>query len=199
MRKIFASILTAAALLGLLAGCGEKGAGPAEGGDTIYKDPPELAVIYGGREFTAIIGTTSWSYAIGNGECSGYEACGVHPLDCTELMPAIDRIEGEDSLTLSFREEPEKVSVSYYPDYPEGSLENPEGGYPEAVELQLKDGKILLPEVAAQPGEGPKPEGKEPLTMDCGYVLSVYASFSHGEPTDDGYWGGSTEYLIYVN
>ena len=52
-------------------------------------EPPELVVICGEEQVTALKGTYSWKYSNEDGTCTGVEADSAHPLECKEIMPEL--------------------------------------------------------------------------------------------------------------
>lgn len=99
-------LLLAASLLAVLAlaGCSEPS---AEGGETLT-EPPALTVEAGDGTVQTLRGTYSWRYAVG-GEETDVKADSAHPLDCEDIMPALET--EEPRAVRAFAEEPDVVTV----------------------------------------------------------------------------------------
>lgn len=107
------------------------GTAAALGGPTLLMDePPELTVSSGGGQAKALRGGYSWRDAI---------ACGVHPLDCRDIVPTLPM--GEDgTAALSFAVPPDRVNVSRW-DSSDWGRTNP-APVPRPVEVE--DGRLTL-------------------------------------------------------
>lgn len=77
----------------------------------IPKSPPSLVVIdtRNGKETAALSGTYSWTYPNGDGTSTGVEACGAGPLECRDMMPALDANGATVELTFSIA--PDELTV----------------------------------------------------------------------------------------
>lgn len=78
-RKLLACFLI---LLLLCTACGRTESLSTE--VPILTEAPLLTVSAGDAALEVSYGTSSWSYDLGNGQATGYEACGIHPLDGQE-------------------------------------------------------------------------------------------------------------------
>lgn len=73
----------------------------------ILKEPPGLDVISDNTCHSALRGTYSWQSKNTDGTFTGVDADSMHPLDCKELLPALET--EETKATLRFGEEPDAI------------------------------------------------------------------------------------------
>ena len=77
----------------------------------IMTEPPELAVSYEGKTYSAVRGSYSWTYQDADGNGVGTEADSPHPLDMADELPKVS-LNGEiRTINLDFEAEPEEVFV----------------------------------------------------------------------------------------
>ena len=82
--------------------------------------PPELVVVCGEEQITALKGSYSWKYQNGDGTCTAIEADGAHPLDCKEIMPNLSLVYSPKSSIdvfkahFQFAIEPDEVEVWFW-------------------------------------------------------------------------------------
>lgn len=113
MKKLLASLLAAACLLGLSA-CGEKTEEPPEpslGSTTfgeILETPPELRIVSADGTVTASKGTSSWMYNNGF-NWTGIESDSIHPL---EYKDHVETLTTDDAaVTLEFDVTPDSITA----------------------------------------------------------------------------------------
>lgn len=111
MMKRFLSFCTAAVLILGLTAC-------AAFEDETYKaaltSPPELTVVSGDQEVTALLGGYTWDYCIGGDQWQGVCVDCAHPLQCQDLMTPLTTTEG--TVRLEFAEEPLEFTVRCWSD-----------------------------------------------------------------------------------
>ncbi len=83
-------------------------------------EPPELVVVCGEEQITALKGTYSWMYNNGDGTSNGVETDSAHPLECKELMPDLPLAHSSKSSIdvfkahLQFAIEPDEIEVRFW-------------------------------------------------------------------------------------
>lgn len=175
MKRQLAILLVFLMLCGCAAGAGEKQpaepemtgetASPLEEPDSEMKKPepeqlpekkPEvqrqepcaLNVICGEQRTAAMGGSWSWWYDNGDGTQSGIEACGIHPLDGEQYIPALLMTGPEAQLQFE-GEEPDRVTVRCWNTEFWGQTETEsEPAEVDGLRLLLKNGAYVY-EVAA--------------------------------------------------
>ncbi len=113
--------------------------------------PPELVVVCGEEQITALKGSYSWKYQNGDGTCTAIEADGAHPLDCKEIMPNLSLAYSPKSSIdvlkahFQFAIEPDEVEVWFWSEdcwnLPSEKRQKLEV---QAVEADLVDGSFSI-------------------------------------------------------
>ena len=120
----------------------EEAAGTAPSPSSL-SGPPEMTVTCGGAAYTALSGNYQWESDNGDGTMSRVIACGTHVLDFPyeERGSAIAR-DGNDSVTLSFGAEPERVKARCWSGEALGDADSYEANF---LTVPVTDGVIQLP------------------------------------------------------
>ena len=136
-RTVIIILLTCAAIAVMMSGC-----------DT-SKKPPDLILEYGGMEYTATLGTYSWSYPGGaiNADAEG-------PLGWQDLITTIIKEPEEDTLCFHFNKAPDSYEIRWWNDEHWNDYE----AYQENNGIIVKDNSI-------------------PLTDEDGMIYEVHATW----------------------
>lgn len=132
MRK-FLSLFLSLILIFLLTGCNPSDAAvttspsQSDGGE-VLKEPPQLTVICGADQITALTGTTSWTYQNTNGTSSGFVADSMHPLQTQNWLTPLETTEA--AAELFFTCQPDELTVRCWSDACWNDVDAPD----EAVE-----------------------------------------------------------------
>lgn len=152
----------------------------------VFREPPELTIVCGEKQVTALKGTYSWEYSNGNGTSTGIEADSMHPLDSKEYMNELPLAYSYKSSIDSFKAHlqfeiaPDEVEIRYWDascwnDY---SAESKELTV-QALEADYVDGGFST-EYTAKLLEG-------------NYIYEVIAKWSSSED-----YGGTAYYSFYT-
>ncbi len=145
-------------------------------------EPPELVIVCGEEQVSALKGIYSWMYNNGDGTATEVEADSAHPLECKELMPDLPLDSSIDVFKahLKFAIEPDEIKVRYWSTdcwnkLSEESLELEV----QAIEVDFVDGSYSTDHVVK--------------LLDGNYIYEVIAKW-HGSEK----YGGTAYYSFYT-
>lgn len=149
-------------------------------------EPPELLVVCGEEQITALRGTYSWKYSNEDGTCTGVEADSAHPLECKELMPDVGIVYATTSALhprrayLEFAVVPTEVEIRYW-DEDDWDNTNAESRSLDVVALEIdaEDGSYSTDYIVE--------------LLEGNYIYEVIAKWSGSEE-----YSGNAYYSFYT-
>ena len=152
----------------------------------VFKEPPELTIVCGEEQATALKGTYSWEYSNGDGTSTGIEADSMHPLDSKEYMNelplAYSYKSSVDSFKahLQFEAAPDEVEIRYWDEscWNDYSAESEEL-IVQVIEADYVDGGFSTDYTAK--------------LLEGNYIYEVVAKWNSSED-----YGGTARYSFYT-
>lgn len=143
----------------------------------IQEYPPALTLIYNDEHYTALQGTSSWTYQIGE-ECFSLCADSIHPLQAKEYMPFF-LTSGTKRVSLLWDLPPDEIFALCYESSAWGTYDAPGTSIPVMTLLICSD------------------QEEDPLfsleLKEGNYIYEVTANWNSSE-----FWGGSSKYSFYT-
>ena len=145
-------------------------------------EPPELVIVCGEEQITALKGTYSWVHNNGDGTATEVEAESVHPLECKELMPNLPLDSSIDVFKahLKFAIDPDEIEARYWStDCWNKPSEESQELEVQAIEVDFVDGGVATDHVMK--------------LLDGNYIYEVIAKWNSPEE-----YGGTAYYSFYT-
>ena len=148
--------------------------------------PPELPVVSGEKQITALKGTYSWTYQNKDGTSTGIEADGMHPLECQEYMETLpigySTISSRDSFLASFQFEvtPDEMLIQFW--------SADEWNHPEA-----KSEELSVQAIEVDFADGRNTTDYQARLLEGNYIYQVIAKWNGREE-----YGGTAYYSFYT-
>ena len=152
----------------------------------VFKEPPELTIVCGEEQVTALKGTYSWEYSNGDGTSTGIEADSLHPLDSKEYMNELPLAYSYKSsvdsfkVHLQFEAAPDEVEIRYWDEscWNDYSVESEEL-IVQTLEVDYVDGGFSTDYIAK--------------LLEGNYMYEVVAKWNRSEN-----YGGTARYSFYT-